>query len=188
MVSIKLIKEEMEKAKVFAEQSLKTHSYYKDRNQKDQTIIQNQIFIGKKGEIGVWKWLKSKSIQCSDIDFTVTKKKSFKPDIIVEGNIPCHIKSQSIETAKIFSESWTFQYSGKGRGHTDNSIFTNYGKNDFVVFCIVDNDNVRICAKIPVSEIHKLDLFKDPDKVILKGIKKVVSLKDIPTKYLVNEE
>ena len=183
---IELTDDEKKESEIFAENSIKTHSYYKFRNQRDPKTIQNQIAIGKKGEIGVLKWLRKQNIECSNIDFTVTENKSFKPDIMIDKNIACHVKSQSNESALKYSKSWTFQYSGKGAGHLDKDIFLDYGENDFVVFCIIENGNVEICARIPISELHRLGLFKEPLKDSLKGIKKVVYLKDIPTKYLLN--
>lgn len=44
---------------------------------------------------------------------------------------------------------------------------------------------VGICAELPVYKLHDLNLFRDPKKKALIGIKKVVYFKDIPVEYRV---
>lgn len=187
MFEIEISPEEITSAELFSEKVLSTVlGYYKNRNQYDIEIIKHQTFIGKMGEFGVRAWLIKNGAQCSAINLDVTYDKSFDADLLIRENIKCHVKSQDIISAKKFGTSWTFQYAGRGNGHRDSEIFDNYNHDDLIVFCLVDNPKVYVCAIINVYQLHELGLFGEPKKESLIGVKKVVYLDSIPNKYKVS--
>lgn len=169
----------------FSEGVIPTLPYLRNRNQEDLEIIKYQIIIGKLGELGAKKWLEDLGEKCSEVDFEITENKTYAPDLMINEEIHCHVKSQDLNSARTFGLSWTFQFSGNGIGHTDSRIFEDYNENDVVIFCLVNGSLVYIKAKIPVKKIHELDLFKEPRKESLAGIKKVVYFEDIPEDYRV---
>lgn len=184
MTRITISDEDYLRACKFSEQVLPTNiNYFFERNQSSAKVAKSQIVIGKLGELAVYNWLTGLGKNCTDVDFNVTSKKSYMADLVVD-DTNCHIKSQHINSAKRFGLSWTFQFSGNGRGHRDHEIFDNYNKDDFVFFCLVESNKlVDIKSVVRLGYLHKYGLFKDPIKKNLVKIKKVVYFEDIPPKY-----
>jgi len=178
-------KEDYKKCKDFAEKVYPTLHYLRNRNQRNEKTIKNQIITGKLGEIGVYRYFISKNIECTLPDFEVTTKKSYNADLKIKGDIPCHVKSQSIESAKRYGTSWTFQYGNIYGYNPDKEIFLSENPVDIVVFTIVSDDVVNIKSIISLRDLLKKCKFSDPKLKHLKGIKKVIYANDIPKKYII---
>lgn len=165
-----------------------TIGYLVDRNQSDLSIIQRQIITGILGEFAVRRMLTLRGAPCSPVNLEVTNNKSFDADLIIAGRIRVHVKSQDVPQAKGFGLSWSFgigDKDGNKGGHRDKEIFDHYTDTDMLITCLVADDWVGVCAEIPVHKLHDLNLFRDPKKKKLIGIKKVVYFKDIPVEYRV---
>jgi len=181
MTNIEITDIQFNQIKNFANEVYPTiQSYLSDRNQTNKETVINQIIVGKIGEVGAREWITTWG-KPSDVNFSVTKDKSFDPDLTVTVSYKMHVKSQSSEQARRYGTSWTFGY-GKN-GNRDKEIFDNPHKNDFVIFCLVHGKLVEIKAVMRVPELHKLKLFKLPKKESLKNVKRVIYLNDIPKKY-----
>jgi hypothetical protein len=176
-LNVSIAKVDWECCDYFAHKVVDTNkSYYAQRAQTDINAIIYQIIVGKMGECAVAQWATSTNRVCSKVDFSITKDhKSFAPDLIISGK-NVHVKSQDVISAERFGLSWSFQYGEGKAGHCDKEIFLEYGKDDSVVFCKVNVDKleVNILAVLRVGLLHSKQLFKEPKKESLKGIKKVV--------------
>ena len=185
MIEIIVNPQEIESATRFANQVVGTNRYYSDRGQSNKDTIIHQIFVGKVGEYAVRQWYVQKGFTCSEVDVTVTHKKTFEPDLRVDGHA-CHVKSQSMESAQRFGISWTFQFAGSsGAGHRDHEIFDTYSEHDRVIFCVVNPPAVKIMAEVKVTDLHQLGLFDLPKKKELVEYKRVVYFNKIPRELLV---
>jgi len=185
MIEIIVTPQVIEIATRFANEVIGTNHYYSNRGQSNKDTIIHQIFVGKIGEFAVRQWYIQKGFACSEVDVTVTRKKTFEPDLRVDGHA-CHVKSQSMESAQRFGISWTFQFAGsKGAGHRDHEIFDTYSEHDRVIFCVVNPPAVKIMAEIKVSDLHKLSLFDLPKKKELAEYKRVIYFNKIPGNLLV---
>lgn len=183
-----IVDSELKQAQDFATRLMPTICYLVDRNQSDPAIIQHQNVIGKLGEFAVRRLLKSRGLNCSPVNLEVTNNKSFDADLIIAGRIRVHVKSQDVPQAKGFGLSWSFgigDKDGNKGGHRDKEIFDHYTDTDMLITCIVADEWIGVCAEIPVHKLHDLNLFRDPKKKALIGIKKVVYFKDIPVEYRV---
>ena len=184
-----LMDTEIERSHAYASAVVYTTGYTAERNQTNIPMIIHQHAIGKQGEFAARNWLLRRGIPCSPVDDTITRRKTFNADLLIHGDTRVHVKSQDYKSAAMYEPSWTFGYGGTNgtAGHRDSEIFDRYGVKDRVVFCLVEMDEwASIAAVVPVMVLHELNLFKDPKKKALIGIKKVVYLKDIPEQYLVN--
>lgn len=184
MIEIIVTSQEIENATRFANEVVGTNHYYSNRGQSNKDTIIHQVFVGKVGEYAVRQWYIQKGFTCSEVDITVTRKKTFEPDLLVDGQA-CHVKSQSMESAQRFGISWTFQYAGSSKsGHRDYEIFDTYSEHDRVVFCVVSPPVVKIMAEVMVPDLHQLGLFDLPKKKELMEYKRVVYFNKIPGKLL----
>lgn len=185
-----IVDAELEKVQYFSLLILPTLYYLGSRNQSDLDVIQHQTTIGKLGELAVRRMIQSQGVNCSHVNLEVTTLKSWDADLIIAGRIRMHVKSQDVPSAIRFGLSWTFgigDKNGNKGGHLDKEIFDSYTDTDMVAFCLVNEEDgwVGICAELPVYKLHDLNLFRDPKKKALIGIKKVVYFKDIPVEYRV---
>lgn len=167
----------------FAHDVYDTVPYFKDRGQTNKSAILFQTATGKLGEIATRNWLISRGHTCTDVDFAITRNKSFSADLTVDENIPCHVKSQDVESGNRFGVSWTFQY-GKTRGG-DVEIFNPTNKTQVVVFTTLNFPYAKIQAQARVWQLHALNLFDLPVKESLRDSKRVVYLKKMPKQFLV---
>jgi len=99
----------------FAEHVYETNRVeYARRQQYDKDMIIRQIAIGKMAELGVFDYLSGLELNPSFPDFGIysSNKKNFGADMTFEYQqncINCHIKSQTVSQAKLYSLSWSFQ-------------------------------------------------------------------------------
>ncbi len=181
---------ELEQAQDFSTRLMPTLTYLGSRNQSDPAVIQHQNVVGKLGEFAVRRMLQSQGHPVSPVNLEVTTHKTWDADLLIAGRVRVHVKSQDVPSAKGFGLSWSFgigDKNGNQGGHRDKEIFDSYRDVDQVVFCLVNEEDgwVGICAELPVHKLHDLNLFHDPKKKALIGIKKVVCFKDIPIEYRV---
>jgi hypothetical protein len=130
---------------------------YSYRGETNSSKMKDDIIIGTMGEMGVNKYMVDKGYECSEPDLKIyeNKRKSFDADLF-SGDIKIHIKSQGVESAKRYGNSWLFQRSDslvKDPSEHDLICFTNVNLETREVtilgFCwakdIVDNNRFAEC-------------------------------------------
>ena len=180
--------DELKQAQDFSTRLMPTLTYLGSRNQSNSELIQHQNVVGKLGEFAVRRMFQNIGADVSPVNLFVTTQKSWDADLLIAGRIRVHVKSQDVPSALGWGLSWSFgigDKDGNKGGHRDKEIFDSYRDVDQVVFCLVSDEWVGICAQIPVHKLHDLNLFRDPKKKSLVGIKRVVYFKDIPIEYRV---
>lgn len=171
-VKINIEDDEYNKYLIFAEQCYETNKdEYHNRNQFNKSKIILDIIIGKLGEIGVYNYLtKEKQWLCKYPDFKIYSKenKNFDSDICSD-KYNIHVKSQSLNSAEKFGESWQFQKKDK--------LTYNPEKNDLIFLTIISEKIVEI--KKIVLALDIISKYKEPILEKLKHTKKTLYLKDI---------
>lgn len=103
------------------------------------------IYAGAIGEVGVYNILKELGIEVNKPDFAIYSKrnKNYNADL-TDGNFHFHVKSQTIESASKYGNSWIMQKS--------DPILNKPQKTHFLVPCNVDTQHgivtVLGCTKI----------------------------------------
>lgn len=96
----------------FAERSYKSSAdMYAHRKQANEAKIKQDIMLGKLAEFGVYFIYLANgrtNITAPDLNIYPAKQKSFDPDLRW-GLFNLHIKSQTIESANRYGDSWVFQ-------------------------------------------------------------------------------
>lgn len=96
----------------FAERSYKSSAdMYASRKQVNESKIKQDIMLGKLAEFGVYFIYLANgrtNITAPDLNIYPAKQKSFDPDLRW-GLFNLHIKSQTIESANRYGDSWVFQ-------------------------------------------------------------------------------
>lgn len=162
----------------FTEEWFPTSSgHYELRNQNNPDKVKADHSMGKMAELGVFKSLRERNILISKPDFKVygKAKKSFAPDLSLK-DLGVHVKSYNRHSS--FPPSWIFQFGGQGSGHTD-PIIKNPKENEYVAFCVVDNQSVEIVGILSTLFLKSKNLYRDPKAPYLVGIKKAIYLEDI---------
>ena len=139
----------------FAENCYKTNikEYYR-RNQKDLEKIKKDIAFGKMAEFAIYFIFLEKGIKdisIPDISIYNYKNKSFEGDLKCKDYV-FHIKTQTLESAIKFGESWMFQ--------KKDPIVKNPQKNDYFIGTQI-NDNtfeVKVLLSKPVLQLK----FNEP--------------------------
>lgn len=156
----------------FAHDSILTNvDEYSRRQQTNFTKIFQDIVSGKVSEFGIHKWLKEKKgivTNPPDISIYNANDKSFEADLISK-SYKFHIKSQTVEQSKIYSESWSFDVKDPLTYNPDN--------NDIIIFCVIDD--LTIYIKKMTSAKNIIPYYEKPIKSSLKRYKKVIYLKNI---------
>lgn len=138
MTKIKITKYYLDKCSKFADDQLETSkNLYRYRGEQNIKKIRQDIVIGKLGEIAVYQYLKEKGYEPNKPDFTIYDRinKSFSADILV-GTRDVHVKSQGIESASRYGNSWLLQRSDK--------LTKSPGDEEFIAFTNVDLDSVTV--------------------------------------------
>ena len=180
---ITLTAEEVELCKTFSEQV--DTSFYAKRNQFSEEKRIKDSFIGKMGEIVVYKYFKEKGIELSYPDTKIYNKKdkSWAPDLSnSEYNV--HVKTQDLESGKRYGVSWMFQ-AGSSFGHKDKEIH-NPSDKDYLALVSLDfnSKSGEIKAVFPVKDAHQDKLFKEPKLDKLKGNKVAIYFDDLKADYV----
>jgi len=169
----------------FAKSSLSTSTdKYARRNQFDIEKIAKDIKNGKIAEEGVYERVCTIYPNLSKPDHNIydKKNKSWDPDLKdVESGISVAVKSQDIESAINFGESWVFQYNHGKNYDCDTGIFKQSDPNHFVAFVALNVPKRigTIRALVKVQWLHDKKLFKEMKKQSLRGNKMAVYYKDL---------
>jgi hypothetical protein len=169
----------------FAKSSVSTSSdKYARRNQFDVDKIIKDIRNGKIGEEGVHSVLLSKFANLGAPDHNIYDKfnKSWEPDLKdEESNTRIAVKSQDIESAIHFGESWVFQFGNGGKYDCDTGVFKSVDDNHYVAFVglNVPKRSGTIKAIVKIQWLHDNKLFKAMQKQSLRGNKVAVYYEDL---------
>jgi len=152
------------KCKKFAEDSVKTSvDKYARRNQFDVEKIIKDIRNGKIGEEGTYHSLLEclPTLNPPDDQIYDKKQKSWDPDLKDASGIKVAVKSQDIDSAVNYGESWVFQI-GNGKYDCDASVFKEIDPNHYVAFNALNVPKRRgtIKAIVKVQWLHENNLFK----------------------------
>lgn len=156
---------------------------YARRNQYDVEKIVKDIRNGKLGEEGVYEILFEQYPNLSKPDHNIYDKanKSWAPDLKDPSGIVVAVKSQDIESALNFGESWVFQFNEGKNYDCDTGIFKEKNDNHYVAFVAL-NVSKRfgtIKAIVKVQWLHDKKLFKEMKKQSLRGNKVAVYFEDL---------
>jgi hypothetical protein len=181
-----IISEDMlSKCTTFAKNSVNTSSdKYARRNQFDVEKIVKDIRNGKVGEEGVYNQVSPlhSTLSLPDHQIYSKKDKSWSPDLIdsVSG-IHLAVKSQDIESAINFGESWVFQYGNGGKYDCDTGVFKTQDDKHYVAFVSLNIPKRygTIKAIVKVQWLHDKKIFKEMKKQSLRGNKVAVYYEDL---------
>lgn len=129
---IKISKRVYNKCVKFAEERISgSKSVYAYRGESRVDKMIDDIIIGCMGEWAVEAHLSSIGFECSEPDMVIyeKKRKSFDADLYVD-DICIHVKSQGVESAKRYGNSWLFQ--------RRDSLVSNPDDNEILAFTNVD--------------------------------------------------
>lgn len=158
---------------------------YARRNQSDPYKIAKDIRNGKIAEEMVYQKVSDEYPELSKPDFNIydKKNKSWDPDLKdTESKLRIAVKSQDIESALHFGESWVFQFGNGGKYDCDTGIFgKEIDPNHYVSFVLL-NVAKRVGslrAIVKVQWLHDKKLFKAMQKQSLQGNKVAVYYEDL---------
>lgn len=172
------------KCEKFAQDSVLTSAdKYARRNQSNVEKIKKDIRNGKIGEYGTHSVLLEKLPDLSEPDISIYDKsqKSWDPDLKSSSGIRVAVKSQDIESAINYGDSWVFQYRPNQNYDCDVGIFKENDDNHYVAFNAL-NVPKRIGiikAIVKVSWLHEKKLFKEMKIPQLRGNKVAVYFSDL---------
>ena len=169
----------------FAKASVSSSSdRYARRQQFDVEKIVKDIRNGKIGEEGVYEKVSAFYPNLSKPDHQIYSKKdkSWSPDLIDnESGMHLAVKSQDIESALNFGESWVFQYGNGGKYDCDTGVFKQTDPNHYVAFVALNVPKRfgTIRAIVKIQWLHDKKLFKEMKKQSLRGNKVAVYFEDL---------
>jgi hypothetical protein len=178
----------LDKCLTFAKSSVNTSSdKYARRNQFDVEKIVKDIRNGKVGEEAVYEKISAIYPQLSKPDHQIydKKNKSWDPDLKdAASTMRLAVKSQDIESAIAFGESWVFQFNDGKKYDCDTGIFgaTSISDSNHFVSFVALNVPKRtgiIKAVVKVRWLHDKKLFKEMKKQALRGNKVAVYYEDL---------
>lgn len=180
-----VISEEMyQRCEQFAKDSVMTSAdKYARRNQFDIEKIKKDIRNGKLGEQGTHNLLAKKYPSLSEPDYNIYSKKdkSWSPDLQESSGISVAVKSQDIDSAINYGESWVFQFGNGGNYDCDTAVFKEINENHYVAFNAINLPkrfgNIRAIVK--VKWLHEKKLFKEMKIHQLRGNKVAVYYDDL---------
>jgi len=152
------------------------YSEYAHRNQDNLRIIQDQILVGKMGELIAYFLLKPywENLTYPDFKIYTAKQKSWAADM-KNGDIDIHIKTQDTESARRFGDSWTFNLGNIDKPGGKDAIYKDDARG-YVAFVTVDKKNRSgvLRAIVPILALKKHNLFQMPKSNKLWKTKEVV--------------
>lgn len=155
----------------------KATNSYVERNQTNAENVRRQTGMGKLCEFAFYEYVNSTGGVCTLPDTTRYElhERSYSPDLIVNGTLRVTAKGCDNNPA-----SWIFQYNPNR-----DPIFS-VDANHYDIFagmCLLRHSKyVRICCILPVQVLHQHNLFSEPRKAHLAGIKKAIYMVDIERK------
>jgi hypothetical protein len=173
------------RCQIFGDASVSTSAdKYANRNQYDIEKIKRDIRNGKIGEIGAHQQVDLIYPGLSAPDFQIYQKgqKSWATDLInsVSG-LHLAVKTQDIDSAIHFGDSWVFQGAPGKTKDTDTGIFKNTNPNHYVSFVSLNTPKKtgKIRAIVKVSWLIDNNLFKAMQKEELRDNKVAVYYDDL---------
>lgn len=169
----------------FAKNSVSTSAdKYARRNQFDVEKIAKDIRNGKIGEEAVYHVVSPHFAGLTKPDHKIypKKDKSWDPDLRDDGaKVRIAVKSQDIESAINFGESWVFQFGNGGKYDCDKGVFKEIDPNHYVAFVALNTPKkiATIRAIVKVQWLHDKKLFKEMKKQNLRGNKVAVYYEDL---------
>lgn len=157
---------------------------YSRRNQSDPIKIAKDIRNGKIAEEMVYDKIVKGYPNLSKPDFNIYSKKdkSWAPDLKdKDSNLRIAVKSQDIESALHYGESWVFQI-GNGKYDCDTEIFgKDINPEHYVSFVLLNvaKRTGSLRAIVKVQWLHDNKLFKAMQKQNLQGNKVAVYYEDL---------
>jgi hypothetical protein len=156
-----------EKCEKFAIASAPTNmSALSRRGQTNPEAIKRQIKTGKIAEVLVHLEVSKNFPKMSEPDFGVytKKEKSWDPDLKdTESGIRLAVKSQEVEQALQYYESWVFQFNAGKNYDCDKEIFgKDIDPNQYVSFVLLNapKKTGQIRAIVKVQWLHDKKLFQ----------------------------
>lgn len=175
----------LDKCLSFAKSSVNTSSdKYARRNQFDVEKIIKDIRNGKVGEEAVYEKVSAQFPQLTKPDHQIYDKKNKNWDVDLKdtaSNMRLAVKSQDIESAIAFGESWVFQFNDGKKYDCDTGIFKESDPNHYVAFVAlnVPKRSGIIKAIVKVQWLHDKKLFKEMKRQTLRGNKVAVYFDDL---------
>lgn len=175
----------LSKCLAFAKSSVNTSSdKYARRNQFDVEKIIKDIRNGKVGEEAVYEKISAIYPELSKPDHQIyqRKDKSWDPDLKDNSSkMRLAVKSQDIESAIAFGESWVFQFNDGKKYDCDTGIFGEQDPDHYVAFVglNIPKRAGSIRAVVKVQWLHNKKLFKEMKKQVLRGNKVAVYYEDL---------
>jgi hypothetical protein len=155
---------------------------YKRRNQFNVEKIIKDIKVGKLGEECVYDLVSKTYPTLSKPDYNIydKKDKSWLPDLKTN-EFFLAVKTQNIDSAIAYGESWVFQYNFGKNYDCDKGIFKSEDDNHYVAFVAMNVPKrfANIRAIVKVSWLHKNKLFKEMKKENLRGNKLAIYYNDL---------
>jgi hypothetical protein len=174
-----------EKCVQFAKASVHSSAdKYARRNQFDVEKIVKDIRNGKIAEEITRAACLAKLPNLSEPDYNIydKKNKSWDPDLKdSDSGIRIAVKSQDIQSAIHFGDSWVFQYNNGKNYDCDKEIFKLYNDKNYVSFVSLNIPKRYgiIKAIVKVNWLHDKKLFKEMKKQNLQSNKVAVYLEDL---------
>lgn len=134
--------------------------------------MKSDIITGAMAEFAVYNYLKSKGIEVTAPDLSIhsEREKSYAADL--HSNVgDFHVKSQTAESANRYGLSWLFQDSDR--------LLTLPSERAYLVFCMVDGDEVEIKAIVHNIDIVESDVVSRPKIGKYAVTKKAIYHKDL---------
>jgi len=158
-------------------------SLYAKRNRSSDEKRTFDSYIGKLGEVAVYKYLKDKVPELTYPDFKIYKAKEKSWDFDLKGHgYNIHVKTQDLAQGEKYGTSWIFQYGNGSNRNYDKEIFDQTASNQWVAFVSLDNSKPSgvVRAFVPLSFLHEKNLWAKP---VLKHLqfanKLAIYLKDL---------
>lgn len=173
-----------QKCEQFAQDSASTSAdKYARRNQFNLEKIKKDIRNGKIGEQGTYSVISQQYPNLSLPDYNIYSKqdKSWSPDLNDPSGIRIAVKSQDIDSAINYGESWVFQFNNGANYDCDTGVFKEKDDNHYVAFNALNVPKRfgTIRAIVKISWLHEKELFKEMKVHQLRGNKVAVYLDDL---------
>jgi hypothetical protein len=148
---IKLKKNIVDKCHKFAEECVKTNSYYASRGQSNVEKITNDIFVGKLGEWAARIMLIDKGFDISEPDMEIygRGKKSHDADLSTP-SINFSIKTQNLDSIDKYGMSWLMEKKSLSKFAGHQVILCIYlGENKVLIQNIIPFERMLAVQKEP---------------------------------------
>lgn len=167
-IEIRLTEEDKKACRRHALGILETVGYYEDRNQRDLSKVETQVYDGKMGEVALSRYIGE------PVDFKIYPKgkKKFGPDV---GQYGC--KTCSKKSAKDWNKgipSWVWQYSDNNNNEKSHDPIRES------TYLVLETGSMLYEIRYLMTPDQIKAALTEPDAEWLKKTKRVVREQDIP--------